>query len=277
MKKKKNKKYLFIIILTVIILSIIGYYGVKLIPADNSVILSEIPDKPNDFDLIVREVSSSRLTNLCDLPEEYWKQPEFYPTWNDAKGKYYDAHDFTRWGVHGYGAFPARMGINVINLKAGEKIEVCTFLKSGYNIETYQGARLEPIEDEYFNIEIEPQLYSEYPNHFLLYPTFPKISEEWVTKVKLKITAKENIPVGNYSLGFDIKSPDDRFSEDIIWNIVMNGKGDYDELYYLKECSKNYEIDYCEKLLKGREKMYVSGGGFKPQGNTYSFVVNVEE
>lgn len=285
-KKKLNQKVLVVLIIIGIISTIAIVIALNLIPTkypeNEEFWFANLPEKPNDFIMYKRDVEKGAILDLCPLEEEYWKQPEFSPTWERAKQSHYVGHDYSRWGVHGYGSYPADMGLVIRNLKQWEEIEICTFFKTSYGIETYQGIKLVPTEDEYFKVEISPQEFSEYPNHFLMTPTFPQFSPEWIRKVKLKITAKQDVPVGIYNLGFSVVSPDDRFNNKMVWEILMQDTNK--DIEYVKKCVESIKDSAhqkantdCETFMMERQKKYVSGGGWSIGRDTYSLTIEIVE
>jgi len=265
-RKMKTKQTLSIIILVLIfiVLTII-IIGIKNKSIENK-LFQELPQKPRDFLIFKRAVEKGEIIDLCKLEEKYYKNPEFYITWEQGKQIFYDNHDYSRWGVHGYGAYPGDLGMVVTDLKKGEEIEFCTLLKTSYGIETYQGVKLLVPESEYFDIEISPQEYENYSNHFLLEPTFPIFKKGWVKKVKIKLIAKQDIPSDTYYFGFNLGTPDGRFSDDRVWELLMSDTNE--DFEYVKSCMKELSNkkentktnNKCENFMLQRQKKYIQGG-----------------
>lgn len=255
-----------------IALAIIGCNSQANITTDNYLI--NLPEKPSDFKIIQRDVYSGAFPDICRLEKEYYLQPEFYPNWENQKSFMYDNHDFTRWGVYGYGAYPAKSGIQVENLKAGEKITFCTFLKTSYGIETYQGIQIEPESNKYFNVVVDPSI-------MLLNPTFPEFNENWVKKITITIIAKQDIPIGTYNIGFDIVNPPKDIEKEFVWQVLDNElklNSTYKQRCqkYLNNRNPDKEVNQeCEDLFMLRQNKYVSGGTWDT-GNIFSAVIEVK-
>lgn len=232
---------------------------------DKLAIYSHLPAKPDDFDIITRELEAGSITDLCKIEREYYLQPELYPTWERAKLKFYINHDYDRWGVHGYGSYPGEQGIQVNNLKAGEEIRVCTIFKTSYGIETYQGVKLLPTDSEYFDIIVSPQT-------FITPPTFPQFQDDWARKVIFVLRAKKDVPPGTYTTGFGVGSPGKELSESMLWSVLE--KENVDNPTYKEICSERSDAD-CQELFMLRQKKYVPGGQFNVNNLAFKFIVEV--
>ncbi len=147
-----------------------------------------------DFDKVKREFQSgSYLTykNITDIPEEYYRRPDFYPSYGKFKNKVNNQP-----GAYGYGAYPSEVSYNVSGLKAGQYLDVYTFVHSSYDAGNNQGLRLslESFDTDLFETYTEPSdiLLS----HLSL--DSPKTTPNWTYRIKMRITAKKNIPEGRY-------------------------------------------------------------------------------
>lgn len=281
----KRKGYFIVGVVTslIVILIVSGIIVARTTMNDSfNKLTVNLPSKPNDFNTIKSRVEKGILTDICFIEEGYYKQPDFYPIWEQAKISFYDNHDYTRWGIHGYGSYPADSGIKLSNMKVGEEISVCTIIKSSYGIETWQGVKIEPVENEYFKTEIITQEFSNYPNHFLLARSFPVFDKEWAKMITIKVTAKQDVLAGTYNLGFNIVSPDDRFNNEMI-NVLL--KSESEEVKdYVNKCvnqpkigeEKNTTYVRCQGLLSERQKMYVPGGVWNIGRNTYNLQIIAE-
>lgn len=226
-----------------------------------------IPEKPNDFDAYTRDIWKGAYVDLCDMNESYWKQPEFYgDAWEHAKKSFYDNPDYSKWGVYGQGNMPREISYNFENFKKGDEFELCSFFHNGFGVWTYQGFKLVPIENEYFDIEITP-------NELTVSPTFPVFEDGWTNKIKIKITAKENIPVGNYVLGFNSEVPSAEFSRQETKKALSLT---VDKDSYKKECTRFMDEEKCNYLINNREKKYVNGGSYQTTTPPLKIVVNVK-
>lgn len=283
----RNRRYLNVIVVFAILIIIIIILGASFIFADkeqkdmsDEVLFVNLLDKPDDFVIFKRDVEAGTLTDLCVIPKEYWIQPEFYPTWKMSKSLHYENHDYGRWGVHGYGVYPGEIGMRVRNLKQGEKINICSFIKTAGGIETYQGAKLAVEDNEYFDIKIKSDEIEGFDDHMLLTPTFPKFDENWVHKFELEITAKQNIPVGNYKISLNVEVPSDEFNNKMIWDILM--KDTDKDIKYVKSCvnslqNKDDKEGECSNFMMQRQRKYVPAGGWKLDRDMFQFILEVTE
>lgn len=227
-----------------------------------------IPEMPDDFYAYTREIWGGAYVELCDLPEEYWRRPEFYgDSWKISKANFYDNPNYKMWGVYGQGNVPREIGYSFENLKKGDEFTLCSFFHNGFGVWTYQGFELVPVgENEYFDIEITP-------NEFIMAPTFPVFEKEWVKKITITIKVKETPPKGTYVFGFTAEKPSDDFSRQATRD-TLNMEVDKD--LYMQDCVKSLgDTIRCENLIALREKKYVAGGSYRPSVNplTISFEV----
>lgn len=216
--------------------------------------LQNIPQKPNDFDLVMRDLNT-RYIELCDLSEAYYLQPEFYgDSW--TRGNYfYTNHDYSRWAVHGHGAFPANMMFQFGDPTVGAWISDCLFYRTGWGVETYQGIKLVPAESEYFDITITP-------DEFLLPPTYPVFSEGWVKRLTITVSIKKTPPAGTYILNVDSHAPSVEnstkwYKEVFVQNMTV------EQQQMIDECINQGGTD-CEELIEiSRRNRYIDGGMFQ--------------
>ncbi|MCX9082326.1 MAG: hypothetical protein OIN83_09025 [Candidatus Methanoperedens sp.] len=203
-------------------------------------------DLPDDFIQVKRDMDKGILYGVCDLKEDYWNRPEFYPTWEKYRSQ---THDFSRWGVTGFGAFPSLISYNVKDMKAGDRLETCTYVRSGWNIETFQGLHLNMDHDQSkFDVNI-------IPGDLLLSPTYPELIEGWTNKVKITIVAKEDIK-GTYNFRLRGESPSPEKTKEY-YNRVMNMKD-----YPFYECGW-FDSKCNEDIVELRKKTYYNGGTFQ--------------
>lgn len=238
----------------------------------NMDIYRELPKMPEDLFLIVREVTDGQYPDMCDITEEYYKRPEFYPRWEQHKKTFYDNHDYSVWGVYGYGAYPADISYALANVKKGDTIEFCTFFKTAWSIETYQGIELVPIEDEYWDVSLNPSI-------FMAMPTFPVFNKEWSKKIELKLTAKKDIPPNTYQLGFAVTSPSQSIEKEFKRQLLdMPIKQEYLKLCKLHlDDSKLLDENRCQELFEGRTNNYVNGAAWSIGKTIFNLEVVVIE
>ena len=251
MKIKRNLITLIVIIGIVLIGTGIYVSNINTIEALNT--FKIIPEKPEDFEAVKREVYAGTLS-MCKLNESYYKQPDFFPSWEHAE-KYYNSYDWSHWGRHGYTAFPVSLTYSVENMKAGDTIDLCSFFANGWVIWTWQGFELKPIDNEYFDVQITPNL-------FTLDPTFPVIGNDFVKKIHVTITAKKDIPAGNYVVGYTEISPQSNYNFNQTEQILSQKIEDKPR--WVKECVRILnDEEKCTDLVNKREKSYSIGGQYK--------------
>ncbi len=183
------------------------------------VVFELLPEYPKDLKDVYELVYFSRISVperfSTALPDEsYYKQPEFYPTFEQQGVPYYTplkpGYSTGYLGVLGYGSYP---GDTVIQVEqGGGLVDAVTYWHASWGIVKYQGTALQAIFPEtgdagnihvqqnpgtvknYFDVKIDPEV-------FLLEPTFPVFRPEWAKKVKATISVNPNTPVGRYLIG----------------------------------------------------------------------------
>ena len=251
-----TKKYACVI--TVVIMCIAGIGGLMYYDNSNSiheevpVYIEEIPPKPSDFDSIISELRNE--TDICELSETYYIQPEFYgDSWEVGK-QHYENHDYSRWLVHGYGAYPAHPKAVFSSNEVGEEVQICTLYRTGWGVETYQGLKLIPEKSKYFEVVINP-------DEFLLQPTFPHFDIGWVKKLNITVRIKQIPPIGTYSIVVDVANPSEKKGKE--WKSEVSKKNISVERM-LEECKKQKEEKglnlKCEEWVRDRRSRYVESG-----------------
>jgi len=217
----------------------------------------KLPDKPDKFDLIKRNFYDSQIDDFNNLEEGMWKRPEFYPTWERSGIHKYIDHDYTRWGVHGYGFFPGEQSWAVNNMQEGDEMVFHTFLHTAWGVETWQGMQLVPVyDDTLFDVTITP-------NEFYLEPTFPVFYPEWTKIIEFRVVAIDTIPAGEYIITLKVLPPDESRTEEWSWEVLDKFT---DELYHseIEKCKENPKLETCDELIQLRQTKYVSGSMFTP-------------
>ncbi|MFH1239818.1 MAG: hypothetical protein V1672_01250 [Candidatus Diapherotrites archaeon] len=162
-----------------------------------------LPEMPEDFADVKFYLETEGFDFIVPkLTEAYYKQPEFLPNFEQAALPYWENPDLTHWGVYGYGSYPSKLSYV---MKKNESLDIYFFVYSAWKIETYQGTKIVPvISDELkekFDFEISPE-------NILLEPTYPKVSENWIYKIRIKITPLETLEKDTYEIRFDFAEPD---------------------------------------------------------------------
>lgn len=216
--------------------------------------------KPDDFYVVTRETQSQYI-DLCKLGSSYYLQPEFYiQSWDRGK-HYYENHDYSRWGVHGHGAYPGNPQVYFNETEPNTWISFCTFYRTGWNIETWQGVKLISEPSEYFDVSIEP-------SEFLLSPTFPSFKEGWVTKLVIKVTVKKTPPQGTYKIPINAVNPSQEKAKEWFWE-VLKREADTEEECVMVELCKQQDISssQCKEWVEGSRKNKYIDAGFIQIGN----------
>ena len=209
----------------------------------------ELPLVPSDFNYYKTMFHYGKLPDARDLPEAYWKQPEFFQkTWLDG-GRDRTLEWFTkRLEISRYGAY----GITVepaiaYNLRAepGDEFYGTVFIMSSVKVENWQGVRLSVFypqqtaisqitgEDEFkqdSNIASKAISVQVSPEQFLLEPAFktskrtctgygcpfydidPVMSLGWNEKITLKFKVSEDAEPGIYVAALKTLKPTDEFN-----------------------------------------------------------------
>jgi len=222
--------------------------------------MQNIPPKPDDYAMIMREMDSGYV-NIHELNKSYWLQPDFYPSWHIAKG-FYTSHDYGRWGVYGHGAYPSNPQVIFSKTDVGTWISFDTLYKTGYGIETWQGIKLVPEENEYFDVELTP-------NQFLLEPTFPVFSEDWVRQINVKVTIKKEPPRNStHKIKVFYESPDPELSKQWFWE-VLRKESSPEEQEMITRAKLQVDREggspdqYISWIELGRKNRYVDGSDFQ--------------
>lgn len=225
--------------------------------------------RPNDFIQVRRDIQRGVFYDFENLTKDYYLQRDFYPSYTQNS-----SHDYTRWGVHGYGAFPGEVSYSISDFKKGQYIDIYTFVKAGEDIETFQGMKFAVDSSQNFSDQSFSNLFDiyVYPNTVMLTPTFPAASEysvnnrtyDWAYKLKITIVAKSEIRSGRYEFRLKTLPP----AEDI------------QKLYY-SDIQKINQTQYtCPKgecdnnILELRQKVYVNGGQFQAD-KFFSVIINI--
>ncbi len=260
------KKAVVLILLTI---SLIVYFFIDggFLSQEQSKISDQKIPKPENFIQIKRDIQKGIFYGLENLSEEYYLQPDFYPSYKNSSD-----HDYTRWGVHGYGAYPGTIAYNIKNFKRDQYINVYTFIKTSENIETFQGIK--------FNIDIlnyqdiknnkseqnNSQLFDIFidPNTVMLTPTFPERSEyvvesrtyNWAYKLKITIAANVDIPTGTYEFKLKASSPDEN-AQRLFYQDIQK----INQKWY--SCPENNNDKCNDNIVELRKKVYVDGEQFQ--------------
>ncbi len=200
-------------------------------------VFGQLPPFPGDFYQFRLLMKLGKLTNASILGPEYWKQPEFYPEFEDQGVPIMREPPAGRFGAFGYGSFPAEI---VILTTAGSSVTTTFYMHTSWLVETYQGMGFAPVfpasgslllssfPDENKTVVQNSTLAAQYfdvkvsPDYILLEPAFPTFSANWTQKIDVTITVKPNTPPGRYLVGIDAVSPPDAKSDE--WLLKYKNK-----------------------------------------------------
>ena len=232
------------------------------------IVFNDLPDIPENFTIIKRYIYEGQIKDLSKVTDQMYKQPEFYPTWERNGIGWFTNHDYSRWGVHGYGFFPGEIGYNVINMSTNDEIIIHSFLHTSWGIETWQGLRLIPEYDtNYFNVDVTP-------TEVLLDPTFPKFYIGWAHRVVLTVTAIKPVPEGTYTISIKFGVPSSKTSDEWMWKTIDES---LDKKYHdeIQKCIGTARTDRCAELIELRQSKYISSGGAFAPSKQYKVVISV--
>ena len=222
--------------------------------------MEELPAKGENWDLMIREFES-RYMDLELYGEGFYKRPEFYGvSWDLCKERFYKNHDYRIWGVYGHGAYPGNRRVVMGSNDPGEWISFCSFYRTGWGIETWQGIRLVPEKSRYFDVKIEPE-------EFLLTPTFPKFTYNWSRKIQYTVTVKEKPPSGVYTINIGVDNPYSDTAFKWFWE-VLRQETTPEEAEMLEKCytqilDDDVDIECNEWIRIARKNRYVDCGQLK--------------
>jgi hypothetical protein len=183
------KKY---VVIGIIMISIVFFLLLNSI--DDGIKTNTSGLSPSELKLVSKGINYNNIsyTNISEIPEEIYKRPDFYPTYKT----YIDQTDKKQTDAYGYGAYPGEISYNVKAFKASDFVDVYTFVHTSYSVGNYQGLRLslKSPDENLFETITEP-------SDILLSPFLSgskEISKNWTYRIKMRITARKDIPEGRY-------------------------------------------------------------------------------
>lgn len=192
-----------------------------------SAVYRNLPAFPSDFYPVDLLIGIGRIIDLVNLEEKYWKQPEFYPLFeeninliaNPSRGRFY--------GI-GYGAYPGDIGTEA---SPGDDFTVASFFHTSWLVETYQGMKMDVVyptisaipntdlNGTQMVIEQDPEKVKDYfevttnPSVFLLESVNPIFGYNWTVRVLVHIKIKPDTPKGTYVVGINPGTPPAEYSQ----------------------------------------------------------------
>lgn len=164
-------------------------------------IFSSLPPIPDDFGEVAYELANGKFFDIGALEGEYYLQPELYPGFKTTGLDTFTKYDPKYWAPGGYGTYPSDQEDELV-LGSQESFSAVVFVHSGWLVQTYQGVTLVPSVTslEKFDIVITP-------DNFLLGPSWPKFSRDWVQKVVITGKLKPGVSLGNYKVELNVVTP----------------------------------------------------------------------
>lgn len=227
-KKSKNKK-LFIVALIILILAA----GIVFVVAKKSdtrskyklpaAMFKNLPPMPADFQQVHILILYNKIKDYTTYGPEYWKQPEWFPSWADNCVPLLQNPPQDRWAAVGVGTFPYRASYLA---QPGDRIKAVLFVKSSCLVITYQGVRMNYVFPEsarrladeiFYQTPSETEKYLTIafdPQEFILEPSYPVFSEEYVKRIEIDIDVDPETPSGTYFVSFDPGAPSSEFSDE---------------------------------------------------------------
>jgi len=211
------RKYVKLIFAIAFVTTALGCVGQNPAPYENSSsfrsaygldanVFSNLPDYPEDFSMIDNEVSTLRADHngLKFIKEEYYRQPEFYPTWESLGVGLMKNPPQDRIAIWGYGSYPSeRREITT----AGSNFTKAAFFHTSWMVVTYQGIKAVPeYDDRYFDVTVVPR-------NFILKSAYPKFNSEWARRVFFNVHVKDETPKGTYVINVATTVPDSQYQE----------------------------------------------------------------
>jgi hypothetical protein len=156
-----------------------------------------LPEYPADFEEKDRRVMALALepAELALLGEEYYAQPEFYPTWEELGAELFANHPDDKIAIWGLGAYPADQSFDAAR---DAEFTTAVFFYSSWLVQTYQGIQLSAsYNDSAVDVYFEPV-------EFVLGPNWPAFDRGWVNKVTIRIKPKE---AGSHAIALNPVQP----------------------------------------------------------------------
>ncbi len=202
-------------------------------------IFKELPSFPKDFYVIKLLFELGKVTDPSKITIDYWKQPEFYPQFEEQGVSMMTNPPKGRWGAFGYGSYPSETV--VLSPKQGT-FKVHFFLHTSWLVQTYQGLSLSAsfpasatlqktsfpdntksiVQDasvvrDYFDVDVSPSV-------ILLEPAFPVFKPEWTQMVTVTVKVK-NPPSGKYAIGINAGAAPAEKANEWLWKYKTNYVG----------------------------------------------------
>lgn len=153
-------------------------------------IFSDLPPLPACFSTIVSAYHSGQFTDTSFFSREYFLQPEFYPNFSSQGLLAWTQPLYTHYGATGYGAYP-NYHSHSFSPENSSPVSIPFFVFAGFGVRSLQQMTLvvrfeNPSDADYFSAQLDDSSQ----NGFILGPTFPKFSSDWVHPVTLTLSPR---------------------------------------------------------------------------------------
>lgn len=226
--KSKSKKFLIAALLILVIVAGIALITLKKVNKRASyglpaAMFEKLPAIPTDFEQVKILLLYNKIRDYTGYGPEYWKQPEWFPSWNEGCLPLLKNPPLDRWAAMGVGTFPYKA---TYSASPGETVKAVLYVKSGCMVVTYQGVGMKygfPESARRLGDEIfyqTPSTTAQYlkiksdPEEFILEPSYPVFSEEYAKRIEIDIEIDPNTPPGFYFVAIDPGAPSGEFSDE---------------------------------------------------------------
>jgi len=144
-----------------------------------------LPEYPEDLQE-VKKLFETNTIPIQRVPEEYYLQPEFYPSWYGVCEKLY-GEERKNYGVYGFNIYPSLI---TSFCKKGDTFNVSALVNTGFGVQVRTGTK---INLTYNSTILDVQISGVSTDSFLLNKTFPAFELGWSKPITLSITVLENI------------------------------------------------------------------------------------
>lgn len=169
--------------------------------AIDSRVFSDLPTPPACLTSVARAFEHHWFSDAFFFSPDYYLQPEFYPSFfTDGLSKW-NTPVASQYGAVGFGAFPH---VQTLRASPGSTTPVRVFFHSGFGVRSYQGVRLTAITEIPEDAdEVIVSFDSSSQSGFLLGPSFPKFSPNWVVPVDMNVYVSPTVPFHRIVVSID--------------------------------------------------------------------------
>ncbi|RLG20131.1 hypothetical protein DRN67_00820 [Candidatus Micrarchaeota archaeon] len=169
-------------------------------------LFAQLPEFPPDLYRVALLYRYDHITyeELVSLPEEYWKQPEWYASFDQVGIEMMKDAQLGSAGLYGYGVYKAD---EYRTAYAGDELKDVFFFHTSWRVKSYQGMMLVAnYNQSALEVSIEPSI-------FLLGPTHPEFHANWTEKIVVNVRVKPDAAPGEYVIGIEAEQPPEEYEE----------------------------------------------------------------